>query len=400
MKRIYEHLLTEHFNDNRQMAFVSGPRQVGKTTTCRGFTPGVHYYSWDDLSHRTMIVQGPAVLADTLGLNHLMETAPFVLFDEIHKYGKWKSFIKGMFDSYSDRVRIVVTGSSRLDVFKKGGDSLMGRYFLYHLHPLSLAEVISPELSETEIRPPASQAAEDILPRLLKYGGFPEPFLKASSRFSIRWNGLRQQQLFREDLRDTSRVQEIGQIEILAELLKAQAGHQTSYASLARKVNISVDTAKRWLTTLSAVHYCYLVRPWTKNVTRSLLKEPKVYLWDWSLVDDEGSRYENLVAGHLYKAVQFWNDRGLGVYGLHYLRDKSGREADFVVTKNNAPWFLVEAKLSAGKEISEALRYYQKMIGAPHAFQVAYNMDPVNKNCFSIHDPIIVPARTFLSQLV
>ncbi|TAL33283.1 MAG: ATP-binding protein [Spirochaetes bacterium] len=382
------------------MAFVSGPRQVGKTTTCRTFEPEIHYFNWDDMKDRALIAGGPDKTLRDVRLDILGASPRFIVFDELHKYGKWKTFVKGLFDKHKEDLNIVVTGSSRLDVFKKGGDSLMGRYFRYRMHPLSLAELLNPYPSAAETRSPIEHSGDDTLARLFKFGGFPEPYLKASSRFSTRWNSLRGQQLFREDLRDTSRVHELGQIELLAELLKSQTGQLTSYSSLARKVNISVDTVKRWLRLLSAVHYCYLIRPWTKNVTRSLLKEPKVFLWDWTLIDDDGARFENLIAGHLLKAVHFWTDRGMGIYELFFLRDKSGREVDFLVTKDDKPWFLVEAKLSANKPIGNSLGYFQNSTGAKHAFQVAYDMGPIMKDCFSKIDPVIVPARTFLTQLV
>lgn len=400
MKRLYEEILSLHFKENNIMAFVTGARQVGKTTTCRGFQSNIKYFSWDNLNHRQSILLGPENVAELLGKDKLSDKKEIVLFDEIHKYSKWKIFIKGLFDTYKEKFDIIVTGSSRLDIFKKGGDSLMGRYFIYHIHPLSLSEILNPILSENEIRKPVVKQDTDVLDKLFEHGGFPEPYLKADSRFSIRWNKLRKEQLFREDLRDISRIQEIGQMEVLAELIKSQAGQLTNYSNLARKINVSVDTVRRWLVTLQAVHYCYLIRPWSKNITRSLLKEPKIYLIDWALVDDQGARYENMLASHLLKAVSFWNDMGMGNFGLYYLRDKSGRETDFLITKNNIPWFLAEAKYSINKPLSESLFYYQKQTKARHAFQIAFDADIVNKDCFSVYDPVKVPARTFLSQLI
>jgi predicted AAA+ superfamily ATPase len=220
-----------------------------------------------------------------------------------------------------------------MDTFRKGGDSLMGRYFNYRLHPLSVNELLNRPPPSAEIMPP-SQIADVDFESLLTWGGFPEPFLKNDRRFFNRWSRLREQQLLREDIRELTNVQELGQMEILAILLKSQIGQLTSYTSLAKKVRVSVDTIRRWISILESLYYCYSIRPWTSNVSRSLLKEPKYYLWDWTQCTDTGARNENFIASHLLKAVHFWTDLGLGSYDLHFLRDKEKREVDFLVSRD------------------------------------------------------------------
>lgn len=165
-------------------------------------------------------------------------------------------------------------------------------------------------------------------------------------------------------------------------------------------INVSSPTIRRWLNCLEAFYYCFSIHPWTKNVKRSLRKEPKYYLWDWSLIEDPGARVENFVASHLLKAVHFWTDYGFGEFELHFLRDKEKNEVDFLVTKNKAPWFLVEVKISKNSGISKSLYTFQKQTGAKHAFQVIIDMDYIQKDCFAYRNPIIVPAMTFLSQLI
>ncbi len=201
-------------------------------------------------------------------------------------------------------------------------------------------------------------------------------------------------------MRDLTRIQELGQIRMLAELIKEQAGELTSYTSYANKINVSVDTVRRWIETLKAFYYCFTIQPWSTNIGRSLIKAPKIYLWDWSFLNDPGARAENFIASQILKAVHFWTDRGLGDYALHFLRDKEKREVDFLVTKDGKPWFLVEAKASNNKSISDSLYYFQTATKAPFAFQVVIDMDYVQKDCFSADKPIIVPAKTFLSQLI
>jgi uncharacterized protein len=403
MKRIYEFVIEEHLEENRQMLFLVGPRQVGKTTTSLDVSetrPVHHYMSWDNQADRLLILEGPDAVADTLRLKTLRQELPIIVFDELHKYSQWKTFLKGFFDKYSHEIRIIVTGSARLDVYRVGGDSLMGRYFLYRLHPLSVGELLNPNLRTAEITTVPQKINDKEFNDLFEFGGFPEPFLKGTQQFYNRWKRLRLQQLFKEDLRDLTKIQEIGQLQVLAELLRHQSGQLTSYTALSKKVNVSIDTIKRWIETLKSFYYCFSIRPWTKNVTRSLLKEPKIYLWDWSLVEDEGSKIENFIASHLLKAVNFWTDRGLGEYELYFLRDKEQREVDFLVSKNGTPWFIVEVKKSDNQGISKPLYYYQEMLNVKHAFQVSFDMDYVDRDCFSYSEPIIVPAKTFLSQLV
>lgn len=402
MKRIYDSLIQWHFNADGEMMFIEGPRQVGKTTTsftAQNLTDKLIYLNWDDQDHRKIILSGPSTIASHSGLDEIYGKKPIIIFDEIHKFKKWKNFLKGFYDTYHDRINIIVTGSSRLGVYKPGGDSLMGRYFRYRVHPLSVAECIGQKINEQEIQFPHELDEKTFL-NLYRFGGFPKPFLKHSSNFSIRWQQLRQEQLIREDIRDSSRIHEIAQLELLTLLLREQAGQLLNYSNLAVKVQVSSDTIRRWIKILEAFYFCFLLKPWRKNVIRSLIKEPKVYLWDWATIEDEGIRAENFIASHLLKAVHFWTDLGLGNFELYFLRTKEQKEIDFLVCKNNKPWFLVETKLSDNQPMSKTLIDFQKKLSVPHAFQVVFNKPYVDKNCFEYYDPVIVPARTFLSQLV
>jgi len=383
------------------MALLTGPRQVGKTTTSRSIQSknNTYYFNWDDIEDRERILQGGQTIAAYIDIDRLRDVLPLLIFDEIHKYSQWKSFIKGFYDRYHTQCRILVTGSARLDVFKKGGDSLMGRYFYYRLHPLSVNELLNRAPSDTDIQKPLKIADTKFL-NLLNWGGFPEPYLKQEQRFYNRWTRLRKQQLLREDIRELSNIQELGKLELLATLLQHQTGELTSYSTLAKKTRVSVDTIRRWIVTLESLYYCFSIRPWTKNITRSLLKEPKYYLWDWSQCTDKGARNENFIASHLLKAVHYWTDQGLGEYELYFLRDKDKREVDFLVSKNQKPWFMVEVKSSIKEKLSPTLAVFQKQLSLKHVFQVAMDGDYVDQDIFTLDKPTIVPAKTFLSQLV
>ena len=397
--RIYDSLLVEHLANNRQMAFVSGPRQVGKTTTCRNHADS--YVNWDNIDDREIILAGPAILVDRLGLNRLSNTIPVALFDELHKYPRWKQFLKGFFDTYADQVRITVTGSSRMDIYRRGGDSLMGRYFLYRMHPFSIAEILRQDLPDAKrvVHQPGKIKTTDF-EALWHHGGYPEPFLKRDKRFSRRWQSLRLEQLVREDIRDLTQIQQIDQLELLVKLLANRSAHQLIYGNLAKEVRVSIDTVRRWVDVLCNLHLGFMVRPWFRNISRSLRKEPKWFLRDWASIEDVGDKAETFVACHLLKAVDGWNDMGLGKFELGYLRDKEKREVDFLVVRDGNPWFLAEVKYHE-ESISPALRFYQDQLNAPFAFQLVIDADYVDADCFSKPGgPLVVPARTLLSQLV
>jgi predicted AAA+ superfamily ATPase len=394
--RVYDHILRDHLARHRQMAFVSGPRQVGKTTTCRGI--GTSYLNWDSVNDRRVILRGPDAVAQHVGLEHLREQPSVLVLDELHKDRKWKNFLKGFFDVYGARTRVIVTGSSRLDIRRRGSDSLMGRYFCFRMHPWSVGECARINIPDSPVRPPQPIPDSD-WGALLEHGGFPEPFLLRDLRFTRRWRALRQDQLTKEDLREVAQLQDLGAMEAFTVLLAEHSAQQLVYSNLSREVGIAVDTARRWVDLLVRLHYGFIVRPWFKNVAKSLRKEPKWFLRDWSGIEDVGARAETLIACHLLKAVEGWTDLGLGQFELRYLRDKLKREVDFLVVRDRKPWFVVEVK-NGNDRLSDALRYFQEQIGAKHAFQVALEKPFEKADCFERTDPVIVPARTFLSQLL
>ncbi|MDP6480078.1 MAG: ATP-binding protein [Phycisphaerales bacterium] len=402
--RLYDELIQTHLDSHRQMVFVGGPRQVGKTTTCSRYA--TRRFNWDDPDDRGLLLGQSDALYAAAGM-HELTPSPVVLFDELHKYPRWKQFLKGFFDRWEKQTGIIVTGSSRLDVYRRGGDSLMGRYFLYHMHPFSVAEIVSTQLPDanTILRPPSHISDED-WDALYAHGGFPEPFVTRTDQFSRRWQSLRSTQLVREDIRDLTAIQQLDQLESLVRILGHRSSHQLIFSNLASEVRVTIDTIRRWITTLCNMGLGFLVRPWHKNVSRSLRKEPKWFLRDWATLADPGERAETLVACHLLKAVDGWNDLGLGDFHLGYLRDRSRREVDFVVARDGQPWFIAEVKRSDTR-LSPALTHFQQQTGAPYAFQIVLDGDPVDVNCFThgpnpkhAERPLVVPARTLLSQLL
>jgi len=363
------------------MAFLTGPRQVGKTTLARHFHSDATYLNWDNEDHRRLIMDGPASVAEYVGLS----PSHVIIFDEIHKYPYWKTFLKGFYDTFGiqAKLKIIVSGSARLDIYRKGGDSLMGRYFLYRMHPFTVGEIASPEIPEQGIRKPTT-LSDHQWQQLIHFGGFPQPFLRGNTRYYNRWKRTRLSQVFREDIYDVARVQEIRLVEMLSELVTLQAGQLINFSTLAKHLRVSEDSVRRWLGILENLYHCFAVRPWHKNLSRSLRKTPKYYLWDWTMVNETGARNENMIACHLLKAVHFWTDIGLGNFGLYFLRTKDKREVDFLISRDEKPWFLVEVKTGDGP-LNKNLSYFQKATLSRHAFQVTIDAPYVNADCFQSH---------------
>ena len=387
------------------MLFLAGPRQVGKTTLAQIMLKNRDglYLNWDNPEDRTLILGKYSEIISQLGPKKLRQEKPIIIFDEVHKYKNWKNHLKGFYDLHKNDCHIIVTGSAKLDLYHKGGDSLMGRYFPYTIHPLSFGEAIKPDYFEVnkdnlfQIPLPDRDNTYD---RLYHYGGFPDLYLQKSPSFSQQWQQTRFKQLFREDIRELSNVQDIAQLETLAILLQNQAGQVCHYSNLSNKIRVSDQSIRRWMSLLESTYYCFALRPWSKNITRSLLKEPKIYLWDWTTITNKGARFENFIACHLLKYVQLLTELGKGKFDLHYLKDKEKREVDFIITKNEEPWILIEAKHSEANRLSSSLTFFQEQIGADYALQVVHNIDYINQSCFQDKSPLIVPAKTFLSQLV
>lgn len=358
------------------MVLLSGPRQVGKTTLARAVLPGAAYLNYDVAEDALKIRRGVAQVVSSLNLDTPARRARAVVFDEIHKYAQWKRFLKGFFDQYEKDLKIIATGSARMDIYRRGGDSLMGRSFGYRVHPLSVGELASNACNLDEVLQDPKNVAMIDRNRLLQFGGFPEPYLNGTRRFYVRWQNSRLDKIFNEDLRDLSRVQDLRGVRALAELLRTRVSGEINHASLARDLGVSSDTVKCWIGLLESVYFCYSVRPYFRNVANSIRKMPKIYLWDWSLVADRGARNENFVAAHLLKSVDWWTDSGLGKFDLCYIRDKQQHEVDFVVVRDGEPWMLVEAKSSLDEALSPSLKGFAEKLKARYAFQVAVEAEP------------------------
>lgn len=374
-----------------KMVFLAGPRQVGKTTLAKQILDEAGtglYLSWDRRADRLTIrdARWPAGSA-------------VVVLDELHKWRDWKRWLKGEYDSNRERLQFLVTGSARLDVYRRGGDSLQGRYHHWRLHPLSLAEIervgqISAPQPGRELEFMTAKD-DDTIEALMTFGGFPEPFFAASKRTLRRWQKDRLDRFFREDVRDLARVHDLSALEILAEQLPGRVGSPLSLNALREDLEVSHTAVSHWVELLDRLYFVFMIRPFTIRSLRGLKKMPKLYLWDSSLVESRGPRFENLMALHLLKLCHFLEDNDGHRVQLHYLRDSTGREVDFLVTWNGKPWFAVEAK-TGDTDLAPSLGYYRERLKIPYCYQVVLDGD-----ADYLRDGIrCLPARRFLGGLV
>jgi len=386
--RYLESAIEELCFEDHKMAFVSGPRQCGKTTLGRLMLRGrghTAYFNWDDIAFRRQWIRDPRGIVPSAPGG----AVPRVVLDEVHKAPKWKRMLKGIHDTLSIPADILVTGSARLNVYRRGGDSLVGRYYHFRLHPFSVREWETPEAPTPEqcldmLRLHSGHAPHgrclETLEAMMAFGPFPEPLIQRDPRKAGLWRRSRVERVIREDVRDMSRTTEIGQIELLAALLPERVGSPITLARLQELMEVSHPTIKRWLTFLQELYYVFLVRPYSRNVVRSIRKEAKPYLWDYAEVDEESARFENLVGSHLLKACDFWTDTGRGIFDLRCLRDKDKREIDFLIVKDGKPWLPVEVKLSADAVAPEWNRFLGFL---PCRFALQLCRDP---DVWRVHD--------------
>ncbi|HAK97192.1 MAG TPA: AAA family ATPase [Planctomycetes bacterium] len=352
---------------DEKFVLICGPRQVGKTTLARAWlkAEGGLYLNWDVPEDRRDILT--RAYLDRPGGRALV-------LDEIHKYQRWKSYLKGLFDREGERRKVVVTGSARLDIFQRRGESLFGRHELLRLHPFSVGELTHGELRPPPgdwLRPGDARPQPGTWARLERSSGFPEPYTRDDILQKRRWSNRRRTLLVEEDVGDLSQIRALTLLEHLALLLPSRVGSPLSVNGLREELGVAHATAGVWLDVLERLYYCFRIPPYHRRVARSLRKERKLYLWDWTDIEDPGARFENMVAAHLLKAVHAWSDVGYGAFDLRYWRDKDGNEVDFVVTERGRPLVIFECRAADAAFSKPLCGLAARLGGIPHVQLVA-----------------------------
>lgn len=379
----------------KKMVFIAGPRQSGKTTLAEMLlnkTNGT-YYSWDIDKHRKLIRD-----------NELDLKTKLWVFDELHKYMYWRNWLKGVFDLHKRKHKILVTGSARLDLYSRGGDSLQGRYYFHRLHPFTLSEVLGVKIPEFNKIPELGveinfKTAKNVLNELMQFGGFPEPFCLSSTTEASRWRLAYGTRVVREDIRDLEKIVDLDKMELLYEHLPHTVGSILSINSLREDLEVNFRTVQNWINIFERNYVCFRILPFGAKRIKAVKKEGKLYFWDWGFVEKRSAKFENLIAMHLLRLCHWITD----VYGekteLRYFRDIRGHEVDFIVLKNGFPWIAVETKESE-QDFDNNLKYLLERVKIPYAFQVALDGDTF-KRLQNINNSIIhiLPAYIFLNNL-
>jgi predicted AAA+ superfamily ATPase len=329
---------------DKKMVFVAGPRQVGKTTMATDIVASQeHYFNWDDDGDRYKILK-----------KEFPSEPGILVFDEIHKYRVWRNYLKGIFDKLKNKYRILVTGSAKLDAYRFGGDSLQGRYHFLRMHPLSVAE-----LKEA-----------DAVEALMVYGGFPEPFFSQNQIDAKRWSLNYRTRLIREDITSLEQVVDLGRLELLFLRLPDLVGSPLSINALREDLQTHHTTVAKWIGIFEKMYAVFRLSPFVSPHIKAVKKEQKHYHFDWTLLENEGPRFENLTACHLLKWVHWQYDTLGEDMDLRYFRDITGREVDFVVTRKNKPMMFIECKLS-DDAVNPALTHLKKRFPATPAYQIS-----------------------------
>ena len=356
----------------RKMVFVAGPRQVGKTTLAKQFLTNLNlgYLNWDIPMQREAI------------LKHELPDSPLWIFDEVHKYRDWRNYLKGVYDQYGKERQILVTGSAQLDCYRRGGDSLQGRYHYLRLYPLSAAEL-------------AMTNAAD-LQQLLELGGFPEPFFMGESIEAKRWSSEYRHRLIEEDLIKLEQVRDLGNLELLMIRLPNLVGSPLSINALREDLNVSHNTVANWLDVFTRLYAIFRIAPFGADKLRAVKKVQKHYHFDWTLIENQGIRFENMVAVHLLKWVHFEEDTKARELELRYFRDIDGREVDFIITEKSIPIMAIECKWGDA-DISKGLKYFKNHFPECEAWQISMIG---TKDYLSKEGVRVCPASKLLANLV
>lgn len=352
------------------MVFLTGPRQVGKTTFAQGLPGGAAaLLNWDATEDRHRI------LARELPAGDLW------IFDELHKFRDWRNYLKGLWDSRPPDQRVLVTGSGRLDLYRFSGDSLQGRYRMFRLHPFSVAEL-------------GLHRREEVLD-LLRLGGFPEPWLSGSEREARRWSLHHRSLLVDEEMASLEGIRDLGKIQLLLMTLPERVGSPLSIHALSQQLRVSHRTMASWLDAAERLHALFRVLPFGGNLLRAVSKQQKHYHFDWAVVPRDGPRFEDFVACHLLKWVHWRQDTEGEDLQLRHFRDRDGREVDFVVADGAKPRLLVECKWSDAP-LSRSLRYLRRKFPEADAWQV----HAAGRKDYQTAEGIrVAPALTLLSRL-
>jgi len=374
MERLQKQIIVKDLD--KKMVILTGPRQVGKTTLAKSLSSAwanLEYLNWDSEKDRKIILR-----------QEWNRKAGLLILDEFHKLKNWKSRIKGVYDTEGIPPRVLITGSARLDLYRRGSDSLAGRYFLHRLYPLSVRELKA-----------QSRSPRETLQQLMILGGFPEPFFSQSEEFSKRWRKQHLERIIREDIQDLEPIRNISSLFLLVDLLRERVGSRISYTSLAEDLQVSPHTVKHWIQILEHMYILFVVTPYHRNLARAILKEPKIYFYDTGAVTgDAGAKLENVIAVSLRKWLHFLEDTKGKDVQLCYIRDKEKREVDFLIEIDKKIDLLIKVKVSE-ENLSKGLLHFHKKLKPRESVQLVQSATRTK----TAQGIFVTPAADWLTEL-
>ncbi len=410
LKRYLKKLIS--LNDYKdKMRFIAGPRQSGKTTLALDFLKDLNqkqlYFNWDRREVKERYYKNAYFYNDEV-FKIRNKKKKWICFDEIHKMPKWKNILKDIYDTERGKIKFIITGSARLDLFRKSGDSLTGRYYLFHLFPLSLSELLNKKRKKIFLKNFNSKSENfienvlsspsyfyDDMDRLIRYSGFPEPLLESKDSILNMWRNNYLDTVIKEDLRELSAIKNLENTARLVAILPGRIGSPLSINSLINDIQTSYPAIKNYLYILELGYLIFKISPYSKRIVKSVTKEQKYYLFDWTRITDQAVRFENYIAFELYNFVTFLKDHGYGNFELYYIRNRNGEETDFLITLNNNPWILFEVKLNKENVAPHNIRHSRCLGNIPLVQLIHKNKvtKKTGKNIF------VVSASRFLANI-
>jgi predicted AAA+ superfamily ATPase len=377
----------------KKMVLLAGPRQCGKTTLALELVKKYHgsYYNWDEDLHKELIRK-----------SNLDQDSKLWVFDEIHKFSRWRNWLKGKYDLYHSKHRILVTGSAKLDYYSRGGDSLQGRYYFHRLHPFTLSELLKikiPDTIEEIISMDNKAKADEALADLLQFSGFPEPLFRGSEDEANRWRVTYGYRLIREDIQSLENINQIDKTQNLYDQLPYTIGSPLSINSLREDLELNFRTVGRWLDIFDKNYVSFRIPPYGAPKIRAVKKAAKLYLWDWARIERTSAKLENLVGLHLLRMCHWFLDLKGKEYELRYFRDTDEREVDFILLDKGKALMAIEVKESE-QSLDPNLKYLLERVKIPYAFQIHLNgkthkrLDDIN-GC----KVTMMPVSRFLANL-
>ncbi len=358
----------------KKIVFLVGPRQVGKTWLAKDIAQSnknALYLNYDSKEDR-----------DIIHSESWLETTDLLILDELHKMDGWKNYLKGIYDTRPNNLQILVTGSARLDISRYVGDSLLGRFYLHRLLPFSPQEF-------AEIK------HEFSLLDLIERSGFPEPYLSKNEQDVRRWRNNYIDGLVRFDVLEYENIQEIRYFKLILDMLRERVGSPISFNAIAEEMKKSPNTVKRYIQIMEDLYIIFKITPFSKMISRSILKQPKIYFYDTGMVKgDMGKKFENLVAISLQKYMYELIDQKGEHVRIHYLRTKDGREIDFAFLHNGELDRMIEVKYNDA-HIDKNVLYFSEKYSLP-ATQIVMNLKRERKinNLVDLRE-----AKEYLSNL-